>query len=122
MDAMWARIELLLPPKPAHPRGGRPFAPDKLCFEGIVYLLRNGIRWNDMPTCYPSSTTCWTRHALWTRLGLWSRVWAVVLDELDRAGMLDLTELTIDATFAEARKGGPASGRRSAGAAARSSW
>ena len=122
LDAMWERIEPLLPPKPAHPKGGRPFASDKLCFEGIVYVLRNGIRWNDMPECYPSSTTCWNRYAMWTKLGLWSRVWTVVLEELDAAGMLDLTELTMDATFAEARKGGPASDRRSAETAARSSW
>lgn len=108
-DALWARVAPLLPPKPDHPKGGRPFANDRACFEGIVYVLRNGIKWNAMPRCYPSSTTCWNRYALWTELGLWERIWAMVLAELDAAGKLDLSELAVDATFAEARKGGPAS-------------
>lgn len=32
-------------PKPAHSKGGRPFKDDRKCFESIVYVLRNGIRW-----------------------------------------------------------------------------
>jgi transposase len=108
-DAAWARITPLLPPKPAHPKGGRPFANDRACFEGIVYVLRNGIRWNSMPRCYPSSTTCNNRFNLWTRLGLWDEFWKIVLEELDDTGLLDTSELAIDATFAEARKGGSAS-------------
>jgi transposase len=118
-DAMWARVEPLLPPKRPHPKGGRPRACDRGCFEGIVYLLRNGIRWNAMPKCYPSSTTCWNRYQLWTKLGIWSKVWTIVLEELDALGELDLEELTIDATFAEARKGGPASDPPNAGSATR---
>jgi transposase len=114
LDALWMRIAPLLPPKPAQPKGGRPFVSDKACFEGIVYVLRNGIRWNAMPRCYPSSTTCWNRYALWTDLGLWLQIWAMVLAELDAAGKLDLSELAIDATFAEARKGGTVSAPQNA--------
>jgi len=109
LDALWERIAPQLPPKPAQPKGGRPFADDKACFEGIVYVLRNGIRWNAMPDCYPSSTTCWNRFALWTDLGIWPEIWTMVVAELQDAGKLDLSELAIDATFAEARKGGTAS-------------
>jgi transposase len=114
LDALWERIAPILPPKPAHPKGGRPFADDKSCFEGIVYVLRNSIRWNAMPDCYPSSTTCWNRFALWTKLGIWPKIWAMVLEELQEAGKLDLSELAIDATFAEARKGGTVSEPQSA--------
>jgi transposase len=117
LDAMWARVAPLLPPKPPHPRGGRPFADDKACFAGIVYQLRNAIRWNDMPAQFPSGVTCWRRFDLWTRLGVWPKVWAVVLDQLRRAGLLDTRELFLDTTFAEARTGGRASARRSAGTA-----
>jgi transposase len=114
LDAMWERIEPLLPAKPAHPKGGRPFADDKACFAGIVYQLRNAIRWNDMPAPFPSGVTCWRRFDHWTRLGIWPKVWAIVLAELDDAGVLDLSELAIDATFAEARKGGTVSAQPSA--------
>ena len=114
LDRMWARVRPLLPPKPPQPKGGRPFADDKACFAGIVYQFRNAIRWNAMPDSFPSGVTCWRRHRDWTAAGVWPAVWKEVLRELEAAGMLDTTELFLDATFAEARKGGRASGRRSA--------
>jgi transposase len=114
LDRMWERVQPLLPPQPPHPKGGRPFADDKECFAGIVYQLRNAIRWNAMPPCFPSGVTCWRRHRDWTAAGVWSKVWKAVLRELEAAGKLDTSELFVDATFAEARKGGPASARRSA--------
>lgn len=117
LDRLWERVEPLLPPKPAHPKGGHPFCDDKECFAGIVYQLRNGIRWNDMPKCFPSSTTCWRRHRDWCLAGVWERVWLIVLEELEAAGILDMSELFLDATFAEAQKGGPALELQNAGKA-----
>lgn len=113
-DRMWDRVAPLLPPNPPHPRGGRPFADDRACFEGIVYLLRNGIRWRAMPACYPSGVTCWRRHRDWTRAGVWDQVWRLVLGELAAAGRLDPSELALDASFVEAKKGERRSARPSA--------
>jgi len=113
-QAAWVRFAKLLPPKPPQPKGGRPFADDRACFEGILYVLRNGIRWNAMPRCYPSSTTCNNRFREWTALGLWDDLWKIVLEELDALGRLDVSELAIDATFAEARKGGTVSALQNA--------
>lgn len=109
LDAIWERVRPLLPARRRNPRGGRPWADDKACFAGIVYQLRNGIRWNDMPPGFPSGVTCWRRHRDWTAAGVWPAVWRVVLGELAAAGMLDTSELFLDATFAESRKGGSGS-------------
>jgi transposase len=117
LDRMWDRVAPLLPPRPAHPKGGRPFADDKACFAGIVYQLRNAIRWNAMPDRFPSGVTCWRRHRDWTRAGVWPKVWKAVLAELAAANLLDTTELFLDATFAEARKGGSASAAPAAASA-----
>ena len=114
LDRMWNRVAPLLSPHPPHPKGGRPWVDDKACFAGIVYQLRNAIRWNDMPPCFPSGVTCWRRFRDWTRAGVWSDVWKMVLRELEDAGMLDTSELFLDATFAEARKGGSALAPRNA--------
>lgn len=105
-DRLWQRIAPLLPAHPKQPKGGRPFADDRACFEGIVYLLRNGIRWRAMPDCYPSGVTCWRRHRDWTKAGVWRAVWHLVLDELQAAGRLDTTQHALDASFVEAKKGG----------------
>lgn len=111
MDRLWGRVAPLLPPRPGHPKGGRPFADDRSCFAGIVYVLRNGIRWRDLPPSFPSGVTCWRRHRDWTAAGVWHRVWKLVLAELDEAGKLDTSELVLDGTFIEAKKGGSGSAR-----------
>ena len=108
-DRLWERVRSLLPPRPGHPKGGRPFADDRACFEGIVHVLRNGLRWRQMPGCYPSVVTCWRRHRDWTAAGVWHRVWKLVLAELDAARKLDTSELVLDGTYIEAKKGGSAS-------------
>jgi len=113
-DALYARMAPLLPPHLPQPKGGRPFASDKACLEGIVYVLRNGIRWNAMPRCFPSSTTCWKRFDAWTKLGIMPQIHELVVAELDDAGLLDTSELAMDATFVEAQKGGIVSAPQSA--------
>jgi transposase len=119
-DRLWDRVRALLPPPSPHPKGGRPFADDRACFEGIVYLLRNGLRWRQMPACYPSGVTCWRRHKQWTEAGVWHRVWKLVLAELDAAGRLDTSELVVDGTFVEAKRGVPGSARAGSGRGRRS--
>lgn len=120
LDRMWERVAPLLPSRTPNPKGGRPWADDKACFAGIVYALRNSIRWNDLPAPFPSGVTCWRRHRDGTAAGVWDRVWQLVLAELAAARKLDTRELFLDATFAEDRKGGPATAARAAGSGSRS--
>ena len=63
-ERLWQRVRPLLPPHPPRPRGGRPPADDRLCFLGVVFVLRSGCRWQDLPDCFPSAPTCWRRHRL----------------------------------------------------------
>lgn len=102
---LWERVRPLLPPQPPKPKGGRPRVDDRECFLGILFVLRSGCRWRDLPDSFPSAPTCWRRHAQWTNEGVWEKVWALVLAELDGADRLDTSELALDATFVEARKG-----------------
>ena len=120
-DAQWTRIAKLLPrPKPRR-KGGRPRADDRACLEGILWVLRTGARWKDLPGCFPSPSTCWRRLRDWEEAGLWLRIWRAFLGELDAAGRLDWEETFADGSFAAAKKGGGSSARPSA-ARARSAW
>lgn len=110
-DRLWERVRPLLPPAPPRPKGGRPRADDRACFEGIVYVLRNGVRWRDLPSQYPSGPTCWRRHVEWTGEGIWQSVWAIALEELAAEGGVDVEELFADATFTPAQKGGTKSAK-----------
>ena len=105
-ERLWERVRPLLPAHPPRPLGGRPPVDDRLCFLGIVFVLRSGCRWQDIPDYFPSAPTCWRRHRDWTQAGVWEKVWERVLAELEDAGSLHATELFLDATFVEARKGG----------------
>src|SRR5262249_20853028 len=71
-DAQWERIHPLLP---AGNRRGRPHANERRILDGILYVLRTGCRWDEVPRAYGSPTTCWRRFNAWERDGTWERVW-----------------------------------------------
>jgi transposase len=120
-DEQWEKIDPLLPePKPS-PRGGPKPTPNRPCFEGILWMLRTGARWKDLPQQYPSPSTCWRRLRDWEDQDVWLKAWRAFLAQLDAQGQLDWAEAFADGSFAPAKKGGPASGKRNA-ARVRSGW
>src|SRR3972149_5261692 len=60
-ERQWAAIENLLPESRRTGRRGRPAADNRACVEGILWVLRSGARWRDLPPQYPSPATCWRR-------------------------------------------------------------
>lgn len=120
-DAQWTKIERLLPKGTPSPLGGRRRIDDREVMEGILWVLRSGARWKDLPHEYPSATTCWRRLREWEDAGVWLAIWRAFLSELDDAGQLDWHEVFADGTFAPAKKGVPRSARPNA-ARVRSLW
>jgi transposase/quinol monooxygenase YgiN len=79
-DAQWEAVRVLLPP----PRQrGRPRADDRRTLDGILYVLRNGCRWQDLPSAYGDPVTCWRRFVRWEADGTWERVWRALLALMD---------------------------------------
>ena len=121
-DAQWAKIVPHLPALPRRrDRRGRPWADDRACFEGILWVLRTGAHWKALPTEYPSPATCWRRLRRWEDDGTWLTLWRAFLAELDGRHRLNWSEAFIDGSFAPAKKGGVPSARPSGGKA-RSGW
>lgn len=120
-EEQWQKIEPLLPKPKKSRKGGRPPADNRACLEGILWVLRSGARWQDLPKEYPSASTCWRRLQAWEERGLWLKIWRTFLGELDAQGQLDWSETFADGSFAPAKKGGPASARPNA-ARVRSGW
>ena len=104
-DEQWQLISDLFPEPPHNPKGGRPPATARDCLEGILWILRTGARWADMPKCFPSSSTCWRRHKAWTESGLWEKIHGRLLRKLDRNGEINHEESMADAMFSSAKKG-----------------
>ena len=109
-DALWKRIEPLLP-KPPRRRWkamGRPRIPDRAALTGILFVLRSGIPWQMLPKemgC-GSGSTCWRRLVRWQRVGVWRRLHAALLAELRRRGQLDLARAVVDSASVRALRGG----------------
>ena len=120
-DAQWALIAPLFPePKPT-PHGGRRPAPNRPCFEGLLWVLRSGARWKDMPERFPSYSTCRRRLLEWEEKGLWLKAWRTLLGHLDAQQRLDWEECFADGSFAMAKKGATRSAKPNA-ARVRSGW
>jgi transposase len=115
-DRQWRKIAPLLPKLEGGPKGGRPWADDRAALEGILWVLKTGARWRDLPDRFPSPATCWRRLALYEQLGVWDDIWRTLLRRLQRRGRLKVTESFVDATFASAKggaiKSAPPSGAR----------
>ena len=105
-DELWEIIQPLLPGHPPHPKGGRPRAPDRLVLTGIVFVLRTGIPWEDLPVEFGcTGMTCWNRLREWHATGVWIRVHQVLLERLQRAGKIDWSRAAIDSAQARAKGG-----------------
>jgi transposase len=110
-DGQWRRIRPHLPEHPPSAKGGRPRADDRECLEGILWLLRTGARWHDIPVDLPSGSTCWRRLQEWAGEGILEDIQAKLIGELAELGKVHLKELLADATFIRAKKGGMTSAK-----------
>ena len=121
-DKQWQQIEPLLANthQKTDPRG-RPRASDRGCFEGILWVLRTGARWEDVPDKYPSGSTCWRRLGEWEETGVLLEAWRILLSSLDEAGLIEWEETFLDGSFASAKKGDLPSERPN-GAREQSGW
>src|SRR5271157_863581 len=120
-EAQWKRIAPLLPKPPKHRKGGRPWIDNRRVLEGILWILRSGARWQDLPEKYPHPSTCWRRLRDWEEQGVWLNIWRAFLSELNEREELDWSESFLDGSFAPAKKGAQESGKPS-GARGRSGW
>jgi transposase len=105
-DAQWAVIEPLLPAQPAV---GRKRKHDRRTINGIVYVLKTGCAWADLPAAYGSATTCWRWLERWSADGTWERIWRALLSQLDAQSKLEWAQAFLDGSFVPAKKGGQAS-------------
>jgi len=110
-DEQWERIAPSFPTHPPSPKGGRPRADDRACLEGILWLIRTGARWQDIPVDLPSGSTCWRRLQEWASEEILPEIQALLIEELDDRGAIDFEELLADATFIRAKKGAPPSAK-----------
>jgi transposase len=107
-DGLWPIIEKLLPPPSPKPRGGRPRISDRAALSGILFVLRTGIAWEDLPPelgC-GSGVTCWRRLRDWQEAGVWESLQHELLRRLRSANRIDFSRVCVDSSSIPAKKGG----------------
>ena len=121
IDDQWKIVSAILPANPIREdKRGRPWSEQRKVFNGILWVLRTGAPWKDMPPRYGPYQTAHRRFQNWVRSGVIENVLLALAAHLKEAGGLDLKECFVDGTFVPAKKGGAASGKPSAAKAPRS--
>ena len=89
-DTQWQRIEAFLPGKAGDP--GRTAGDNRLFVNGVLWVLRSGAHWHDLPARYGKWKSVHTRFARWAKNGTWERVFEVLTkDRKNEYLMLDTT-------------------------------
>jgi transposase len=107
-DELWEIVEPLIPKverRFRHP--GRKRIPDRQVLAGILFVLKTGIAWQDLPQemgC-GSGMTCWRRLAEWHEQGVWARLHEVLLARLHAADQIDWRRAAIDSSHVRALGG-----------------
>jgi transposase len=121
-DDQWAILDSLISQPLCRTDGrGRPWKDRRAVLNGILWVLRTGAPWAEVPDRYPSYQTCHRRFQQWVRSGVMKGILEALALELKVRGVLDVEEAFIDGSFAPAKKGVRRSERRS-GARERRSW
>jgi len=105
-DPQWAILDQLIPEPERRTDGrGRPWRPRRDVLNGILYILRTGAPWADLPERYPSYQTCHRRFQQWVRSGVMRGMLEALAEDLHVRGRFHLLEAFIDGTFAPAKRG-----------------
>jgi transposase len=118
-DRLWGEVEPLLPKVQRRFRyPGRKRHDDRACLEGILYALRYGVPWQELPRFpgWPSGQTCWRRFREWQRAGVWELLLARMRELLEQEGLVDWSRAIVDASLVDAKKGAARSAARSGAA------
>ena len=96
----WKRIEPIITElKPKKDPRGRPLRDPREILNGILWILRTGAPWKDMPQRYPPYQTCHRRFQQWVKQGVFHRIAKDLVEDLNERGKIDIREAFIDGSF-----------------------
>jgi transposase len=101
-DEQWERLRPLLPPQ--KPPTGRPANDHRTVLGGIIWILRTGAPWRDLPGRFGSWKTVSSRFYRWRRAGVWHRVLAELQRQADADGRLGWSLHFVDSTVVRAHQ------------------
>jgi transposase len=105
-NEQWQRIAKFIPKPKAQPgKSGRPPQDPRDVLNGILWILRTGAQWSELPRRYPPKSTCHRYFQQWNKSGVFIKILTALAQDLKKRGGIDISEGFIDGTFAPAKKG-----------------
>lgn len=105
-DKQWNVIAPLLPKSKSKPGArGRPPVNKRDVFNGVLWILKTGAQWRELPKKYPPYQTCHRYFQRWSELGILTKLLRHLAKDLIERGKLDVDEGFIDGSFSSAKKG-----------------
>lgn len=105
--ALYKKLAPLLPVVTPSVKGGRPRLSDEQALNGIVFVLRTGMPWEDLPQelGFGSGMTCWRRLRDWQAAGVWHGLHLALLDEPRQADKPDFSRFIMDGASVPSPRG-----------------
>ena len=117
-DDLWGRLAPLLVVDKPRKKPGRSRHDDRPLFNGVIWVLRTGAQWGQVPREFGPKSTVHARFQEWVQAGAFARAWSLVLHEYDVYVGLDLHWQAADGCMVKAplgKKGGRVRPKRRAG-------
>ena len=100
--SQWERLQSLLPPQ--KPPIGRPAHDHRPIINGILWILRTGAPWRDLPERYGPWRTVASRFYRWQRAGVWQKLFDTLKQQADADGRLNWLLHFVDSTIIRAHQ------------------
>jgi transposase len=101
-DEQWEKLYPLLPPQ--KPKVGRPAQDHRLILNAILWIVRTGAPWRDLPDYYGPWSTVASRFYRWVKAGIWQRILEALQQQSDAAGEIDWEKHSVDSTIIRAHQ------------------
>jgi transposase len=105
-DALWERIDLVIPIYKASRKGGRPRLPMRNVVTGILYVLATGSQWKAMPKQFGSGSAIHAYFQEWVEAGVFQELWELALSEYDELKGIDWKWQSMDGAMTKSPLGG----------------
>ena len=105
-DELWAKIEIILAQHDPVKCTGRKRIDQRRALDGIIYRLRSGVQWNQLPREFGDDSSVHRTFLRWVRLGIFDHIWAALVADCVELGGVNWEWQAADTAMGKARLGG----------------
>ena len=110
-DELWAKAQRVLSELDPPARFGPGRIDQRKALDGVIYRMRSGIQWNQLPKEFGDDASVHRTFQRWVKRGVFARLWAVLLEGCQELGGVDWRWQSFDCALGKARHGGITSER-----------